>query len=449
MDVVICNFPPMLPWYLPAAPAILAGACQWLGLASTFIDFNQETSTDLNKWAETICKHNPKLVAFSIFTYKSREIATNLARIVKSINPKIKFIVGGSGIKDTLNGERLLDYEIFDYYIDGDGEQQWPNFLIKHFNIDCAINFNKMELPYTADYSGYDTLQYLRHDHQLWIPVTGSRGCVRRCTFCEVHQHWKFQQRDPASIINEIENILKNFSDVHIHFTDSLVNGSIPTFMQLLDGLTLLKQQYPLFTWGGQFIIRNKKQCHEEYWSKIANSGAEFIEIGVETGSNQLRNEMGKHFTNDDLDHSLAYMSKFNISCVLMFFVGYPTETLDDFEQTLILLDKYKHYAGKTITVIQAGYSMVLAPGTPLYDSSVSDTKMILSKDSTIWFNQNNPTLTYTERYRRRVELSDTATKLGYTMTFDDTIAISEIENNLKHNSNIIAIVENKFGKNN
>lgn len=446
-DVVICNFPPMLPWYLPAAPAILTGACRWLGLSSTFIDFNQRTD-DLDTWAKEICSHDPKILAFSIFSYKSRKIATDLAHAVKQINPTIKIVAGGNGIKDSIGGSCLLDQPLFDYHIDGDGEVQWPNFLIKYFNINRTVDFTSMNIPYSADYSDYTTSRYLKHNQRLWVPVTGSRGCVRQCTFCEIHQRWKFQQRNPTSIALEVLSIVQKFPDVHIHFTDSLVNGSLPAFTQLLDQLTEIKQQYPKFTWGGQFIIRNKKQCDSEYWRKISESGAESIEIGIETGSDSLRQEMGKHFTNEDLDHSLTYMSQFNITCVLMFFVGYPTETIDDFNQTLLLLEKYQSYAGTIINSIQAGYNLSIAPSTPLYSDSLESPTMVLSKNPSIWFNQLNPTLTYLERQRRRIQLSTRSVELGYQMSYDNSIAIHEIEENIKQNSTIIKIVERKFGKN-
>lgn len=449
MNVVICNFPPMLKWYLPAAPAILSGACRWLGITPSFIDFNQQATVDEQAWANEICQSNADIVAVSIFSYKSRELVTKVAKHVKAINPNIKIVVGGSGIKDAINGERQLDLTVFDYVIEGDGEAQWPKFLVDYFKLEDRPDFANLATPYYPDFSGYNTEQYNSHAHKLWIPITGSRGCVRRCTFCEIPTRWKFQQRNPDSIAIEVYNILEKFPDVHIHFTDSLVNGSLPAFDKIVNSLITLKKQFPNFTWGGQFIIRNKKQCNDEYWRKIAESGARTLEIGVETGSDTMRWEIGKHFTNDDLDDSLQKMSKYGITCVLLFLTGYPTETEDDFNQTLALLTKHKGYAGNVIECVQAGCSLNIAPGTPLHKETIAqNNNILLSKNTTIWFNTSNPTLTHAERHRRRLALRDTALDSGYIVTTDDHASVVEIEENIKQHHKIIEYIENKFGKN-
>ena len=41
-NVVIINLPKMLGHYLPAAPALLKGACNFLNVSSQVLDFNLE-----------------------------------------------------------------------------------------------------------------------------------------------------------------------------------------------------------------------------------------------------------------------------------------------------------------------------------------------------------------------------------------------------------------------
>ena len=105
MDVLICHFPPMFSWFLPPAPSILIGACNWLGLTSKFIDFAKiqaQTQTTPDVWAQNIVADNPKLVAFSLFSFQSQEISRELASEIKKLNPNIKIIAGGPGIKELL-----------------------------------------------------------------------------------------------------------------------------------------------------------------------------------------------------------------------------------------------------------------------------------------------------------------------------------------------------------
>jgi len=446
----------MLPWYLPSAPAILVGACRYLNLNVDFLDISKEsyqTSKTIREHAEYICQINPKLVAFSMFSYKCQSMARDLAKELKQLNPNIKIIVGGSGIKTAINGnlsyiDNLYIDQLIDHHCDGDGEHWWINFLKEFFNIDSQFNFSKgLNTPYYADYSCHDIEFYqseAKKNNKLgpWVPVTGSRGCVRRCTFCEVHEHWEFVQRDSVNIANEITEILKYIPNAYIHFTDSLVNGSLPAFDKLLNELIEIKKQYPKFAWGGQFIIRSAKQSGEEYWEKIAASGAKTLEIGIETGSDRLRFDMDKKFYNTDIDWSLLQMKKFKLSCAFLMLVGYPTETEDDFTETLKMFDRYKQYANTVIKNVQLGYSLSIAPGTPLYTSSKADPDMILTNDPVIWFNKKNQTLTFNERMRRRQVLEDSLLQLGYTLAFDNHQAKFEAEENYKNKGDIIKLIE-------
>lgn len=448
MDVLVCNFPPMLSWYLPAAPAILLGACNWLGLTSEYIDFNNES----DNWAKLVADKNPKLLALSIFSYKSQQYAEQLATEIKLLNPDIKIIIGGSGIRTSINGsleyvEKLLANTVIDYYIDGDAEQQWPTFLNKFFNLTKPVNYTDLTTPYLPDYSKYNVNWHRKAASALnltpHVPITGSRGCIRRCTFCEIHQHWKYAQRLPDSIVAEIRHILAVIPDAQIHFTDSLVNGSLTTFNNLLDQLVVIKKEYPLFTWSGQFIIRIASQSSEKYWKKIAQSGAKVLEIGVETGSDRLRIEMKKGFLNKDLDHSLYFMEKYNIACVFLMFVGYPTETEEDFTETVLMFDRYKQYAKTIIKQVALGYNFSIHPGTPIYDISTKpDSGIVTTKDPIVWFNKNNPSLTFTNRVERRRLLQDSITKLGYELAYDNNNAIAEAETTYQQNQKIIELIE-------
>jgi len=453
MDVVICNFPPMLPWYLPAAPAILKGACNWLGVSSTFIDFNVQEKNPI-EWANQINNFNPKLVALSLFSYKSRPYAIELAGVLKKINPNITVLVGGSGISDAINGniqksiQHCLDTKTIDFCIQGDGEYLFPQFLCDFFKIGDIDYFENISPPYHPDYSDYKFELYRQFvDKGTWntvvVPITGSKGCVRNCTFCDVPGKWNFVQKDPRIIADEIRKILLLTKDtVHFHFTDSLVNGSLPAFEKMLDLFLEIKQEYPEFNWGGQFIIRRANQSGDDYWKKIALSGACNLEIGVETGSDRLRLEMKKHFTNSDLIHSVKFMEKYKITCVFLMFTGMPTETDEDFNETLSLLDQLTAYRDTVITEIQLGYLTTINPKTPLLETSNQDSNMILTKNPIVWYNKSNPTLTFLERINRRQRFEDHARDYGYKVAWDTHIQIEEAQQSYQDNLPLINLIE-------
>ena len=453
-DVVICNFPPMLKYYLPAGPAVLLGACQWLGLKSEYIDFNTEKTIDIDIWAKQVVNQTPKIVALSIFSYKSKQYALDLSKKIKEKNSCIQIVIGGAGTKDALNGDihpefkYYLDRGIIDRCILGDGEYAFPELLTQIFNLPKIAKFDFSTLPYLGDYSKHNLSYYGQeasvNNKKLIVPITGSRGCIRNCTYCDVPARWKFMQKDSELIANEIESILSNlpFTAIHIHFTDSLVNGNLHTFDRLLDRLIDIKLKYPNFTWGGQFIIRRAKQSTDEYWKRIGKSGAYNLEIGIETGSDRLRAKMKKHFSNDDLRHSLKLMEKYNVTCIFLMFTGSPDETIDDFDESLSLLTEFSKYSSKVITEIQLGYLTTINPETPLLEKSKNDTSMILTKNPIVWYNKNNPTLTFAERIRRRENFESHAQNCGYKLSWDTHIQIEEAYQSYHENISIIKLIE-------
>lgn len=465
-DVVIVNVPKMSINFLPAAPALFKGACNFLNLTSKVIDLNLDylesgapdlvgitednipdvttsiqCDTLIQEWVKKIISYNPRLLSISVFSYYGQYFTKRLAEEIKKVS-NCYIIIGGAGISQSLNSEpqfaiNLKNTNTIDDFIVGDGEIAWPTLVAKYFNIKSDILTDKLlDIPYSPDYTDSELDRYQR---PLLVPVTGSKGCVRQCDFCEVHQHWKFQQRPATGIANEIKLILEYVKSPHLHFTDSLVNGSLSEFKKLIDLLIDLRKEHP-FTWGGQFIIRTSKEFNDNDWQKLSASGCTTLSIGVETGNEELRTKMNKKFTNTDLDYSFDCMKKYSIKCVLLLIIGHPLETEECFEDTLALLEKYQSY--NIIKTVQLGYAMSVQPGTPIYDNRADYGLTIYKKNPTIWMSKENPELTYQARFDRRVRASEFAIKLGYTMAFDNQHAINEMHHNIVNSSTQIKIIE-------
>lgn len=86
--------------------------------------------------------------------------------------------------------------------------------------------------------------------------------------------------------------------------------------------------------WHGQYITRPAKLIDQSIYQSMAKSGAEGLTIGVESGSDAVRDHMKKKFLSVDLDHEMEQFSKHGLDTVLLFFSSYPTETWDDFVDT-------------------------------------------------------------------------------------------------------------------
>lgn len=466
--------------FLPAAPAVLKGASNSLAIRSQVFDFNLDfldfcksidqdphlyligsttkpspelvdsCNTLVNDWTTTLIDSNCDLLAISLFSYYGKFFARLLVERLREQNYQGRIIIGGSGIKDQLGtipdfALELKKQNLVDDFIDGDAEIAWPNYLIDYYQLSYPrLSGRSVDISYSADFSDYDTSRYRSFlppgSTKLSVPITGSRGCVRKCDFCDIHQTWKFQQRSADLIAQDVRSILEEIPDAQLYFTDSLVNGSLAVFNQLLDRLVELQKTYS-FTWGGQFIIRPEDQFPESQWAKIKHSGADSLKIGIETGSERLRLAMNKNFTNRDLDFSIKMMEKYSISFVPLLFVGHPLETEDDYQKTKDFLSKYCHLNGKIIKVLQLGSPAQVLPNSPLYDNR-KELGIVTTKSSMIWINVNNPKLNSEARLARREDILAWAENLGYQLSYDGHSAIEEMRDNINFFQKQILILD-------
>jgi radical SAM superfamily enzyme YgiQ (UPF0313 family) len=223
------------------------------------------------------------------------------------------------------------------------------------------------------------------------------------------------------------KEVLKHHLDIGaLNFTivDSLINGSLKSFKDFNHEILELKRQFPSlqeFSYNGMFIVRDARSHPEELFKTMRAAGCESLAIGVETGSDRLRFEMDKKFTNDDLDHHLEMCQKYKIRNTFLTFVGYPTETRDDFEQTLNMLDRYQKYlVDDTIIGINHSGPFNMLVHTPVYDQR-EDLGIELMQDNhrtLSWHNKNNPDLTVKERILRDLMFRKKALDLRYPIPY-------------------------------
>ena len=374
----------------------------------------------ISNTAETVLqKFNPKYIAVSVFTYQCQSFSEIFAKKIREMDPNIKIIFGGQGI--TTQGinssdnwaKNLKSRKVIDHYIVSEGEIAVVNLLKsgKGAGIDNSdwvqqLNLDHSPLP---DYSDYNLDSYAG-DHLM---ITGSRGCVRKCTFCDIHKHWKkFVYRTGESIANEMIEQSRKYNKYKFHFTDSLINGSMKAYR---DFITVMAQHNRdaerKITWGGQFIVRGIKAMTESDWELTKQAGADWLALGVESGSEAVRDHMKKQFSNQDLDEFVEQAHKNKIMLEFLMIVGYPTETHDDFIETLKMFKKYKQYQS-CIKSVALGSTLGVLPGTPLADEYGHD--LSLNGGENFWIYAKNKSLTFRERIKRRIIAGEEIQRMGY-----------------------------------
>lgn len=412
--------------------------------------FFTSSKDKIRKWIdisiEEIAKLNPTWLGISVFSYKSHKSALVLCERVKKRLPKIKIVLGGRGAssyplgpdhfafiskskkyfgsyKSAVFGEALLHYNLIDSLIQGDGEQAIIDLLSgsqiesQHGDIN---KINLETLPF-VDFDDYKLDDY-NYVNEPTIPITGSKGCVRKCTFCDIPVLWpKFKYRSGEHIAQEMIHLYKKHNVQKFYMSDSLVNGSMKAFKDFIRTLAdyNLKNQEARLKWVGQYITRPiSKELNEEYYALLKASGGEGLTIGVESGSDAVRAHMKKQFKTVDIDAELEQFDKHGIVCVLLFFSCYPTETYEDFIDTVKMFIRYQKYcASGTVYKITLGIPYTHHQHTPLWNMQ-EDIGLSIKKGSDIlWSLNTNSTLTFKERIRRRLILQEVATALRLPMS--------------------------------
>ena len=129
---------------------------------------------------------------------------------------------------------------------------------------------------------------------------------------------------------------------------------------------------------------------------------------------------MKKKFSDDDLEWFITNIGDRGIKMKFLLIVGYPTETKEDFLETLEMLKKFKRYAPTTEI---SPHMMLVDKNTPL-DYNHRD---LYDDFGFKWTNENSD---YDERYRRFLKVFEVGAALGYKFKDHATNKIEKFNTN-------------------
>lgn len=469
VDIVLCSVPFLDTDGPLMAPGILKSSIETAGFTAKTLDLNIEVLkiirssvnykklvdffhnetvtadtveeiTELIKYCtKRIIDTNPKCIGLSLLTYASQIFTRWLCVNLKTEQPNIPIVIGGSGIKNFLVDSNnsfcddLRNHGLIDDYIMGDGEHSIVEYLKGNINYP-GINsqtWNQItdldSLPW-ADYSDYDFSLY----SDVTVPIIDSRGCVRSCEFCDIIQHWKkYKYRSAENVWNEIQHQIKKHGIRHITFRNSLTNGNMKNFRALVKYMADYNRanEQNKISWAGYFIIRDAQQHPESMWQDIADSGG-YLWLGVESVVQRVRHQLGKKFDNIDIDYHLEQAKKWNVPLMLLIIVGYPSETRNDYEFTKQWFRDRKIYANKPVKNVLLSPASIL-PGTALEKKS-EDYGIKLGKYPSIWINhQLNISVEEKLKYYKELEILVKDLGFDYYEHIEKTLEVTKVYANM------------------
>lgn len=367
-------------------------------------------------------------ILISCFSYWNITSVKKICAMLKQ-RCRAKLVIGGPGIESGDIGMAMLRENQVDFCVYGEAELAVPRLLDGESDI-AGVNgrppqqiadIENLPLP------NYGYFDFSKYDWLLESPdvfIYGSRGCVRRCTFCDVAKYWpKFRWRTGRSIANEMISNYEKFGIKNYFFADSLVNGNLKEFRSMCE--ILANYQEDLFRWGSYAIVRPKSAHGTEMFDLIKASGGRFWSIGIESGVDRIRFEMDKKFTNNDVDWHLEQSQRIGLQNNFLCIGSWPSETLAEHQEYLQMFKRWQNYAidGTIYGIVIASMLSVL-DGTSMSQQAGKDFFFDqYSHDvppetvSRSWYSPANPDLTHREKLRRVLALYEEAIKYKWPLT--------------------------------
>lgn len=290
---------------------------------------------------------------------------------VKRINPKMKVGVLGC-MAERLKSQFLEEEKIVDLVVGPDAYKDLPNLLAEVEEGRDAIN---VILSKEETYGDIAPVRLMSNGITALVSIT--RGCDNMCTFCVVpFTRGRERSREPQSIMKEIKDLWDNgFKEITLlgQNVDSYLwyGGGLKKdfenasemqkatsigFAQLLETVAVTFPKMRI-----RFSTSNPQDMHEEVLHAIAKHTniCKHIHLPVQSGSNRILKEMNRLHTREEymtlIDKIRTIIPECSISQDMI--AGFPTETEEDHQETMSLMEYVKYNFGYM-------YSYSERPGT-------------------------------------------------------------------------------------
>jgi len=315
----------------------------------------------LADWPDLLRKKPLAVCISSNFIYLD-EIA-DMAVKIKGFEPQIPVIAGGMLVKKVLNAGPNLFPETMKwlatfqdkvdiFVIEFQGEQTLVNVLsalrnegdladvpnLAFFDDNKEMVFTRREQEYLEmDRTTIDWSEIPRAYLRKTLPVTSSRGCIFRCRFCTCWRLCPEVHYKSLSVLRNELRLIHNLGFVkHIRFTDDNLTGNRRRMESILE--MMIGEKFD-FTWS---TYARASALTPKMVKLMKRAGCEFVNMGIESGSQTILNNMDKHLKRDLVIEAIKRLNDHGIYGEGGFILGYPGETPGTFTETVDLINSSK-----------------------------------------------------------------------------------------------------------
>jgi len=290
------------------------------------------------------------IMLYSFFTNQSESVFEE----IKNARDISAFFISG-GPHPT--GAPLNTLQYFDAVVIGEGEETLPALISQiqnNFQNETDLKFNFENIPGIAfQKNGNPVITPKRKSISLdsypcflpdniWRPLEISRGCPHRCKFCQTPQLFGHQMRHRS--VSEIVKYAAYYDDLRFISSNAFAyggNGVSPKYekvKELLSSLFKLENKRIFF---GTFPSETRPEFVTEDMLSLIHTYCEndSLSIGAQSGSDAVLREIGRGHTAEDVYTAADLCFNADIVPMIDFIIGFPSETEEDQQKTLEMID--------------------------------------------------------------------------------------------------------------
>jgi anaerobic magnesium-protoporphyrin IX monomethyl ester cyclase len=296
-----------------------------------------------------------KSICFGITCMTGPQIhfALDVCKLVKEKYPNLPIVWGG--IHPTLLPEQTLKDPLIDIVVVGEGEETLLELVqalkakspLKNIKgiafkeegeyaftgVRPFIDLNNQPLP------AFHLLNVRRYQEYILgtphVHMHCSRGCTLECAFCwdPVFHRKQFRKMDPSRVLEIMLYLISEYGAKGFLFHDDNFFLDPAWAREVVEKIVRLDLGISL----GKLFIRADTLCKmdKEFLDLLVRAGVKRLVMGVESGNPRILELLKKRISLEQVLEANRKLIPFSIRPAYLFMMGLPTETPDEFTQSV------------------------------------------------------------------------------------------------------------------
>ncbi|MHB9154663.1 MAG: B12-binding domain-containing radical SAM protein [Endomicrobiales bacterium] len=195
-----------------------------------------------------------------------------------------------------------------------------------------------------------------------------SRGCPFTCRFCVYENRTGWRGRSPGKVIDDFERLIALFNPEEIQMFDGNFFAGTARVREIMKEKVRRNMR---FRWMAFCRFDTFAHLAEEDLSLLRESGCVELKFGGESGSRKVLDYINKQTRPEQITEGVRRCRKYGILPTLSFMTGFPKETREDLDETLLMIRALRtEFPGIGINGL---FLLMHLPNTPLTEEVKRD----------------------------------------------------------------------------